>query len=86
MIRFVINRFVYMILTLAAVSMVAFVLIQLPPGDFADSYANKRQQAGAPIKVEELEKLTDGFAAGFKWLPAFFNLQVSFFKCQGKLK
>lgn len=57
MIRFVINRFVYMILTLAAVSMVAFVLIQLPPGDFADSYANKRQQAGAPIKVEELEEI-----------------------------
>ena len=57
MIRFVINRFVYMILTLAAVSMVAFVLIQLPPGDFADSYANKRQQAGAPIKVEELDEI-----------------------------
>jgi peptide/nickel transport system permease protein len=46
-----------MILTLAAVSMVAFVLIQLPPGDFADSYANKRQQAGAPIKVEELDEI-----------------------------
>jgi len=44
-------------LTLAAVSMVAFVLIQLPPGDFADSYANKRQQAGAPIKVEELDEI-----------------------------
>ena len=57
MIRFVINRFVYMILTWAAVSMVAFVLIQLPPGDFADSYANKRQQAGAPIKVEELDEI-----------------------------
>ena len=57
MIRFVINRFVYMILTLAAVSMVAFVLIQLPPGDYADSYANKRQQAGAPIKVEELDEI-----------------------------
>ena len=57
MIRFVINRFVYMILTLAAVLMVAFVLIQLPPGDFADSYANKRQQAGAPIKVEELDEI-----------------------------
>ena len=57
MIRFVINRFLSMILTMAAVSMVAFVLIQLPPGDFADSYANKRQQAGAPIKVEELEEM-----------------------------
>ncbi|MFT7460687.1 MAG: peptide/nickel transport system permease protein, partial [Planctomycetota bacterium] len=57
MIRFVLGRFVYMILTMAAVSVVAFVLIQLPPGDFADSYANKRQQAGAPITVEELDDM-----------------------------
>ena len=45
---------VYMVATLAAVSVVAFVLIQLPPGDYADAYANKRQQAGAPITQEEL--------------------------------
>ena len=43
-----------MVATLAAVSVVAFVLIQLPPGDYADAYANKRQQAGAPITQEEL--------------------------------
>ena len=41
-----------MVATLAAVSVVAFVLIQLPPGDYADAYANKRQQAGAPISVQ----------------------------------
>ena len=57
MFRLLIHRLVYMVLTLAAVSMVAFVLIQLPPGDFADSYANKRQQAGAPISVEELTEM-----------------------------
>lgn len=67
MIRFVINRFVYMILTLAAVSMVAFVLIQLPPGDFADSYANKRQQAGAPIKVEELDEIRRSLGINKPW-------------------
>jgi peptide/nickel transport system permease protein len=67
MIRFVINRFVYMILTLAAVSMVAFVLIQLPPGDFADSYANKRQQAGAPIKVEELDEIRRSLGIDKPW-------------------
>lgn len=57
MIRFVVGRFVYMILTMLAVSVVAFVLIQLPPGDFADSYANKRQQAGAPVTVQELNDM-----------------------------
>jgi peptide/nickel transport system permease protein len=67
MIRFVINRFVYKILTLAAVSMVAFVLIQLPPGDFADSYANKRQQAGAPIKVEELDEIRRSLGIDKPW-------------------
>ena len=46
-----------MVVTLAAVSVVAFVLIQLPPGDYADSYANKRQQAGAPITVQELDEM-----------------------------
>jgi len=54
MLRFFVHRLVYMVVTLAAVSVVAFVLIQLPPGDYADSYANKRQQAGAPITQEEL--------------------------------
>jgi peptide/nickel transport system permease protein len=56
-----------MILTLAAVSMVAFVLIQLPPGDFADSYANKRQQAGAPIKVEELDEIRRSLGIDKPW-------------------
>lgn len=46
-----------MVLTLVAVSMVAFVLIQLPPGDYADAYANKRQQAGAPISTQELDEM-----------------------------
>ena len=46
-----------MVMTLAAVSVVAFVLIQLPPGDYADSYANKRQQAGAPISTQELDEM-----------------------------
>ena len=57
MLRFIVHRLIYMVVTLAAVSVVAFVLIQLPPGDYADSYANKRQQAGAPITVQELDEM-----------------------------
>ncbi len=61
MFRLLIHRLVYMVLTLAAVSVVAFVLIQLPPGDFADAYANKRQQAGAPVTTEELTEIRRQF-------------------------
>ena len=57
MIRFFVHRLILMVATLAAVSVVAFVLIQLPPGDYADAYANKRQQAGAPISVQELDEM-----------------------------
>jgi peptide/nickel transport system permease protein len=67
MIRFVLGRFIYMILTMAAVSVVAFVLIQLPPGDFADSYANKRQQAGAPITVQELDDMRHQLGLDRPW-------------------
>ncbi len=42
---YILRRFIYMILTLVAVSIIAFVLIQLPPGTFLDSL------------IEELEKM-----------------------------
>jgi peptide/nickel transport system permease protein len=56
-----------MVLTLAAISIVAFVLIQLPPGDYADSYANKRQQAGAPITTEELDEMRRDLGLDRPW-------------------
>jgi peptide/nickel transport system permease protein len=55
--RLVVQRLIGAILTLVAVSVVAFVLIQLPPGDFADAYANKKQQGGAVVSQQELEEM-----------------------------
>lgn len=67
MFRLFVHRIVYMALTLAAVSVVAFVLIQLPPGDYADSYANKRQQAGAPISTQELDEMRHRLGLDRPW-------------------
>ena len=67
MLRFFVHRLIYMVATLAAVSVVAFVLIQLPPGDYADSYANKRQQAGAPITVQELDEMRERLGLNRPW-------------------
>ena len=38
MLYYFLRRFLYMLITIAIVSIVAFILIQLPPGDYLTSY------------------------------------------------
>ena len=73
MLHLFIHRLAYMAMTLAAVSLVAFVLIQLPPGDYADSYANKRQQAGAPISTQELDEMRRRLGLDRPWYVQYAN-------------
>ena len=73
MLALFIHRLAYMAMTLAAVSLVAFVLIQLPPGDYADSYANKRQQAGAPISTQELDEMRRRLGLDRPWYVQYAN-------------
>ena len=40
-----------------AISVVAFTLIQLPPGDFVDSYVNKKQQSGVIMTKDEVAEM-----------------------------
>ena len=53
----ILKRISYTIITLFFVSIVSFIIIQLPPGDFADSYAARRHTAGEIITEEEVEGL-----------------------------
>jgi peptide/nickel transport system permease protein len=57
MFRFISQRLLGMALTLWLVSIVAFVVIQLPPGDFAEAYLTEKQQSGAVITQEELAQM-----------------------------
>jgi peptide/nickel transport system permease protein len=57
MLRFVSQRLIGMALTLWLVSIVAFVVIQLPPGDYAEAYLTEKQQSGAVITQEELAQM-----------------------------
>ncbi len=38
MFRYIIHRLLIMIPTLVAISLIVFVIIQLPPGDYLESY------------------------------------------------
>jgi peptide/nickel transport system permease protein len=51
------DRILWACLMMAAISVVAFTLIQLPPGDFADAWARGRQASGVIITQDELTRM-----------------------------
>ncbi len=57
MLRLTLHRILHTLGTLIAVSVITFGLIQLPPGDFADAWANKKYQAGAVLTQEDLDEM-----------------------------
>ncbi|WP_029349091.1 ABC transporter permease [Bosea sp. 117] len=57
MLRFILRRVLWMIPSFIAVSVVAFIIIQLPPGDFVTSYAADLATSGSPADPATLEAM-----------------------------
>ena len=57
MLKYVTRRFLYMVATLVIISIVSFVVIQLPPGDFHTSYLAKLAEAGDTVSQAERDAL-----------------------------
>jgi peptide/nickel transport system permease protein len=61
MLQYILRRLLMMIPTLFAVSLLSFLIIQLPPGDFLTSYAAQLREQGDNVQVEELEALRERY-------------------------
>jgi peptide/nickel transport system permease protein len=61
MLQFILRRMLMMIPTLFAVSLLSFLIIQLPPGDFLTSYSAQLRAQGDNVQVEELEALRERY-------------------------
>ncbi len=57
MLRFLMRRLLMASLTLAAISVLSFVIIQLPPGDYISSYIAQQQSSGSIVSQQEAENL-----------------------------
>lgn len=57
MLNVIAHRLLSATLMMLAISVVAFALIQLPPGDFVDSYVNKKQQSGVIMTKDEVAEM-----------------------------
>ena len=54
MIAYIVRRLVLAIITTWAVSVIAFVIIQLPPGDYTDAYLAAMASTGTLVSAEEI--------------------------------
>jgi len=57
MIGYILRRIGYMAITLVLISIVSFVVIQLPPGDFLSTYVQSAAREGRTVNPQELAAL-----------------------------
>lgn len=75
MLNYLVRRVLIMIPTLIVVSMISFLIIQLPPGDYLDLYVATLREQGDAVDEIELLRLEKRYGLGqpvyvqyFKWI------------------
>lgn len=64
MLNFVIRRSIIAIFTIIAISIVSFIIIQLPPGDFLTAYVASLSAQGDTVSPEQIEALREAYGLG----------------------
>ena len=57
MLSYIVRRLLIMVPTLLAISLIIFVIIQLPPGDYFESYMNQLLSQGENVDMRRIEFL-----------------------------
>jgi peptide/nickel transport system permease protein len=61
MVNFIIRRLLFMVVSLVVISMLSFVLIELPPGSALDTKIAQLTQTGGTISMEQIRALEDRY-------------------------
>src|SRR5262245_34730316 len=57
MLAYLVRRLILAVLTMWAISVLSFVIIQLPPGDYITSYIAQMSESGGAVSEQEVEAL-----------------------------
>jgi peptide/nickel transport system permease protein len=71
--KYVLQRFVIMVVMLAALSFIIFVVIELPPGDFADRRALSLRSTGVLVTQEEVIAIRHQLGLDRPWYVRYFT-------------
>jgi peptide/nickel transport system permease protein len=73
--EFIIRRIILMIPTVFVISIIAFIIIQLPPGDYLTSYVATLESSGQIVDQAEIDALRERYGLGdpvyvqyWKWI------------------
>jgi peptide/nickel transport system permease protein len=83
--RFLLRRLGFMAIVLVVISIVSFVIIQLPPGDYLTSYITQLEKQGTRIPREQVEYLRKQYGLDqpiyvqyYKWITKFLRGDMGF--------
>jgi peptide/nickel transport system permease protein len=62
--QFIVRRSLIAVVTIFAISVVSFVIIQLPPGDFLTSYAASLAAQGDAVSADQLAAMREAYGLG----------------------
>jgi peptide/nickel transport system permease protein len=75
MLTFIARRLLFMVVTLLVVSVIAFTIIELPPGDYLDAYVSNLLSQGAAVDPAQIAALKSYYGLDsptyvryFKWM------------------
>ena len=73
--NYILQRFIYLIFLIWMVSVVTFIVIQLPPGDYLSTYISRLEQVGEDLSDQQVEQLRQQYgldlplyARYFRWI------------------
>ncbi len=73
MLFYIIRRFLYMIIIMLVVSVVAFTIIQLPPGDYLTSVIGNLRRAGIKVDEEQIRSLEERYSLDLPVYAQYFR-------------
>ena len=83
--KFIMHRLIFMVITLVVISILSFVIIQLPPGDYLTSYITQLRSMGTDVSDEQIEYLREQYGLDdpvyvqyFKWIGNFLTGDMGF--------
>lgn len=78
--RYLVKRLVYMLIVIAIISILSFVIIQLPPGDYLTTYVNTLESSGKEVTQRQVQALRERYGLGrpmyiqyWKWISDFVH-------------
>lgn len=72
MINYLINRLITMIVTLAVISVLVFVIIQLPPGDYLSTYIAELESQGRSVADDKIQFLREQYGLDKSMVEQYF--------------